>query len=278
MEMKLFSIVVVCLNAGSGLSETVESVLRQTCMDYEVIVKDGGSRDGSVEALIRLSEKYPAAYQRVTIYQERDRGIYEAMNQAVAHTEGAYLLFLNCYDHFFDDRVLERVARLMENKNPSGGDRRRIYYGDVFEKKTGEIVASNPHITPFACYRNIPCHQVCFYDRRLFEERQYDPHYRVRADYEHFLWSYFVKRAELTYLPLAVSSYEGGGFSETKENRKISKAEHKKITSLYMSHWQLLGYRLVLLLTLAPLRRYMAENRQLAGIYQRLKKLLYRKK
>ena len=152
-----------------------------------------------------------------------------------------------------------------------------IYYGDIYEKLTGTQVSSNPQMDAFACYRNVPCHQCCFYDRRLFAERGYDVAYVVRADYEHFLWCYFQKKADPVYLPVTVASYEGGGFSETKENRRISKQEHKEITKRYLSLGQRCSYRLLLFLTLAPLRRKMAESRSLSGVYNRMKRLLYRR-
>ena len=75
-----FSIIVVALNAGEKLKETVDSVLNQTWQDYEIVVKDGGSKDGSVDAL--------PEDERIKVYVEKDTGIYEAMNQAVAKAKG----------------------------------------------------------------------------------------------------------------------------------------------------------------------------------------------
>ena len=74
----MYSIIVVCLNAGRRLCETVGSVLGQRCADFEVVVKDGGSSDGSVEM---LAEAWQDA--RLRVYTEKDSGIYDAMNQAV---------------------------------------------------------------------------------------------------------------------------------------------------------------------------------------------------
>ena len=78
------------------------------------------------------------------------------------------------------------------------------------------------------------------------------------------------------WLPVVVASYEGGGFSETAQNRKVSAAEHKAITKRYFNRKQLFTYRLILLLTLAPLRTKMAQSPALSGVYNRIKKLLYR--
>lgn len=79
----------------------------------------------------------------------------------------------------------------------------------------------------------------------------------------------------MRYFPVTVTSYEGGGFSETKENRKRSAAEHRYIVRKYMSAGQIFVYRLIMLLTLAPLRTYLAQNPVTAGIYQGIKRKLY---
>ncbi len=79
------------------------------------------------------------------------------------------------------------------------------------------------------------------------------------------------------YMPVTVVSYEGGGFSETKENRRRSAAEHRHIVRKYMSVGHIFAYRLVLLFTLAPLRTYLASNEKTAAAYQYLKRKLYGK-
>lgn len=79
------------------------------------------------------------------------------------------------------------------------------------------------------------------------------------------------------YMPVTVVSYEGGGFSETEENRRRSAAEHSHIVRKYMSIGQIITYRLLLLFTLAPLRTYLASNEKTAAAYQYVKRKLYGK-
>lgn len=275
MAFPMFSIIVVSLNAGDKLLETIESIREQSFTDYEVVIKDGGSKDGSVEFLKKQMLGFDTAMRnRIRLFEEKDSSIYDGMNQAVEKAEGKYLYFLNCGDYFYDERVLERVAEaISENKTGS-----LIFYGDIFDALRGNVVASNPKINGFACYRNVPCHQACIYDRVLFEKRGYEPKYRVRADYEHFLYSFYKEKAKPVYMPVVLASYEGGGFSETEENRKKSAAEHKEITKRYMSLPARISYRVALLLTLAPLRTKMAESPKMAGFYNKLKDMIYGKK
>lgn len=283
MKSPMFSILVVSLNPGGKLVETMRSVAKQTYRDYEVIVKDGGSKDGSLDAL-RTYLQESGAPQQVRILEQPDTSIYDGMNQATRAAQGEYLYFLNCGDFFTSEEVLAQAAEEIRAALQSSGtektaesDAPKIFYGDILDALRGQVVASNPHIDDFACYRNVPCHQACIYHYSLFEERGYDPVYRVRADYEHFLWCYFRRDASPRYIPVTLASYEGGGFSETPENRRRSAREHREITALYMSRGQRLKYRAILLATLAPLRTKMAESPAWSGFYNKCKKRLYRR-
>ncbi|MDE7269514.1 MAG: sulfatase-like hydrolase/transferase [Acetatifactor sp.] len=262
-----FSIIVVALNPGDKLRQTVESVLSQSCEDYEIVVKDGGSTDGSLESLPEDA--------RIRVYTESDSGIYDAMNQAVKKAQGEYLLFLNCGDVFYDAGVLERALRCAEQER---GDAPLVLYGDTYGAKNDVLIAAPAEIDGFACYRNIPCHQSCFYDARLCKEKPYRAEYRIRADYDHFLWCYYRAGARMVYLDGVVASYEGGGYSESRENRKRDKEEHRQITQEYMSPEELGRYRRVMLLTLAPVRSFLAENRLTSGVYHWMKTCFYRHK
>ncbi len=276
---KTFSIIVVCYNAGEKLHKTIASIREQTEDDYEIIVQDGLSTDGSVERL--------SAGADLKLFRERDEGIYDAMNRAVSHAGGKYLFFLNCGDYFADEEVLAKVKREIEKcdrachkdsvQKQGKGKRRppRIFYGNIRERATGAHVMSNPVIDDFACYRNVPCHQACFYDRRLLVKRGFRTCYRVRADYEHFLWCHYRAHAITVYMPLTVASYEGEGFSESGENRRRSAAEHVHIVKKYMSRGRILQYRMIMILTLAPLRTFLASHEATAGVYQKIKAGLY---
>lgn len=267
----LFSIVVVSLNPGERLLETLKSIEMQSCADYEVVIKDGGSKDSSIEEMRRFLEEKQEFSKRVRFICEPDKSIYDAMNQAIGYAQGEYLYFLNCGDLFYSEQVLEEIKTAILKETFS----KRIVYGDIFDALRQERVASNPQIDAFACYRNVPCHQACFYQKELFANRGYHTEYKVRADYEHFLWCFFKAGAKMQYVPVVISSYEGGGYSETKENRKRSAVEHKEITAMYMTKGQRFKYRLILWVTLAPIRKKMAESKRFSGLYQKWKRLLY---
>ena len=139
-----FSIITVCLNPGEKLNATLDSVMRQSCRDFEVILKDGGSRDGSIEKWKQGHASRPGAGQ-VRIFAEKDAGIYDAMNQAVTHAQGEFLLFLNCGDVFPDGEVLERTRKVIEEERAAGTDLTRlVLYGDTGSEKNRVTIASAP--------------------------------------------------------------------------------------------------------------------------------------
>lgn len=273
-----FSIVTVCLNPGEKLNITLDSILEQSCGDLEVILKDGGSTDGAVERWQRENVSRHRV-EKVRIFVEKDAGIYDAMNQAVTHASGKFLLFLNCGDFFADEKVLERTYHAIKQEKDAGGNMDRlVMYGDTCGEKNGVVIASAPEITGFTCYRNIPCHQSCFYSAALCREKPYDLRYRIRADYDHFLWCYYRAGAKMCHMKFAVAAYEGGGVSEDRANRELDKREHGQIVKTYMGGGELLRYRFLMACTFAPLRTAMAESRTFSGIYHRLKEKIYFKK
>ena len=299
MQKPFFSIVVVSLNPGERLEKTLKSILEQTYENYEVILKDGGSKDGSLASLKERGffEKKP----RIKIIEQPDRSIYDGMNQAVTYAVGDYIQFLNCGDYFYSKTVLEEAAGYIseelakldtgvncfgqgegENfvRTADGMKEKKfppmIFYGNQYNQLQDSIVYSAPQINDFTCYRNVPCHQVCFYDCRLFGARAYELKYKVRADYEHFLYSIYEEGAKGVSMPMIVASYEGGGFSETKENRRQSALEHIEITKKYLGAGKVLKYRMIMWLTLAPLRTWMAENPKMSGIYNGIKNGIYK--
>ena len=282
-----FSVLVVCLNPGEKLKDTLASIERQTFSNYEIVVKDGCSTDGSMVYARDLQKKFKkqaavmpenAPTPQLHLIEKKDEGIYDAMNQAAAFATGRYLYYLNCGDIFYNGNVLQEMSEFIAQKPSCQG----IYYGNIFERLTGHVILSNPHMDAFGCYRNVPCHQACFYDKKLLLAHPFNTKYKVRADYEQFLWCFFENTDKegtpFFYRDILIADYEGGGFSETKENSRISKREHREIVHKYMSRKQIAKYRLVMWLTLAPLRTRIAQNKKTAGIYNRIKKMIYGRK
>jgi len=101
--MKL-SIITINYNDKEGLRKTIESVLSQTWTDYEYLIIDGGSADGSLDVIREYEDK-------ITYWiSEKDNGIYNAMNKGIVKSKGAYLQFLNSGDYLVDNKVFENMT------------------------------------------------------------------------------------------------------------------------------------------------------------------------
>lgn len=274
-----FSIYICCYNAGTKLNKTVQSVLNQTYVDYEIIIKDGKSTDGCVDDLLQNPEITDGlARGQIRLMVENDQGVYDGMNQAIEWIKGEYVIFMNCGDTFADENVLLRTSAFIEGHSGEAnieeiGD---ILYGDVFCENRRAVDPAPRYIDGFVCYRNIPCHQACFYKKELFSKKKYDTKLKIRADYDHFLWCIYKAQAKAIYLGYTVASYEGNGISESRENREQDRVEHELVVKRYMSNQEISGYKLRLALSLQPIRKKLASSNSFSPIYHKVKQTIYK--
>ena len=106
---KKVSVITVNYNNLKGLERTISSVLLQSFSDFEYIIVDGGSSDGSKE-YIESKQEYINQW-----VSEKDHGVYNAMNKAIRMAQGEYCIFMNSGDHFFSSQSLE--LRLLRGRN-----------------------------------------------------------------------------------------------------------------------------------------------------------------
>ena len=199
----LLSIITVNLNNREGLERTLESVASQTCRDFEYVVVDGGSTDGSRE----LIESRAGMIDRWV--SEPDRGVYAAMNKGVRMAREKYVLFLNSGDSLFDSRTIEKILPALE------GDA-TVVAGDVYnwgDGVEGKISRSPKKITlPFLVFFTVN-HQACFIRRDRLEDRPYDEGLRIVSDWKFFLQEHLDGRLNYRKVPVVVSRYNTDGLS-----------------------------------------------------------------
>lgn len=200
------------------------SLLCQTFTEFEWIVIDGGSTDGSTETVAECRDRI--AY----MVSEPDRGIYHAMNKGIAASAGEYLLFLNSGDCLHDKDVLANVAPWLDGKD--------YYIGSM---QTGSEILT-VEISDFAdlvsyAVRFIP-HQCTFMHRRVFDRYgMYDESMRIAGDWEFFYRSIIFGDAEGESLPYVVAVYEPEGISvrestAAKRETEAVRLRHKGVNTL----------------------------------------------
>lgn len=229
MHTVLFSVIVVSLNAENTIRDTIDSVLQQTCEDFEIIVKDGLSGDATLAVIPRD--------KRIHIVSEQDASVYDGMNQAIRYASGKYIIFMNCGDRFYSNDVLEVIA---ENVSRNHLDGREVLYGNYFLR--GAEHKQVPEITRQEIVSAGLCHQTVFCGRVLFEEYGLlDSDMRICADHEH-LARLFVNGVPIRYVDKIICEYQGGGLSEQTENIKTVREEGNLIRKRYFQKKDILIY------------------------------------
>jgi len=206
----LFTIVTICYNAFDSIDSTLKSVFEQTCHDYEYIVIDGLSTDGTVEKLSQYSSKLSK------FVSEKDKGLYDAMNKGLALASGKYVLFLNAGDQFSSDTVLQKVKEgIYQNEGYIA------YYGDVIYHSDW----GNRYVRPFKLKRihtGMFCsHQSIFINTESAKQIGFDLSYRYAADYG-MIYEVYKNNPNFCYLPFAfsiVTVQSGTTYSHFKDSQ-----------------------------------------------------------
>jgi len=244
-----FSIIVVSLNAEGTIAKTIQSILDQTFLDYEVVVKDGKSADKTL-AHIPKSE-------RIKVYQSQDTGVYDAMNQAILLSNGQHLCFLNCGDVFPNSNVLEQLFSKISRNQVS--DEPLVVYSDYIRK--GILFRSPAKLTDFYLFRTPLNHQSMFYSAATFRRfGGYMSQYGVLADHE-LTMRLYRQNVRFLYIDVISSDYLGGGISEAPMNKLVKHKECNQIRMQYFSKLQLVGYSIVILFTFKRLREMLISDK-----------------
>jgi glycosyltransferase involved in cell wall biosynthesis len=201
------SIITVNYNDAAGLERTINSVINQTSLDFEYIVIDGGSNDGSLEVI----KKYQ---KRINFFiSEKDSGIYNAMNKGIKVARGDYLFFLNSGDHFFDNDVIKNYNSCLQNED-------LVYFNVEIKNCNISKIVSYPSILRFSdFYIGGICHQSVFIKKTLFEMiGLYDEDLKIVSDWKFFILVLFKHNCSYKKVNGTLSTYYLGGISSQINN------------------------------------------------------------
>lgn len=211
--MKL-SIITINYNNCEGLRKTIQSVVNQTCQEFEYIIIDGGSTDGSVEVIKEYAD-------RINYWvSESDKGIYDAMNKGIRRASGEYCLFMNSADVIFHPTTLENISHIFDGTDIISGNL-------LFDHGHVMIPPQNPSAKYFYNY-TLP-HQATFIRRHLLEKHPYDTSYRIVSDWKFWIEALVFDNCSYSTIDVVIALFDCSGISSTNEPLRIQ--EQKDVLS-----------------------------------------------
>lgn len=212
-----YSIITINYNNREGLELTIKSVINQTSKDFEYIVIDGGSTDGSVDII-----KQNADHINYWV-SEKDKGVYNAMNKGIAQAKGDYLVFMNSGDCFHTPDVLELMSDYQED----------IICGKVF--KGNATIPSGHHkpaITLVDLMRGSLPHQAMFIKRELMQKYPYDENYKILSDWKFCIQAFVFDNCTFRNSDVIIADYDISGIS-TNSNGLLAKEREIILKELF---------------------------------------------
>jgi glycosyltransferase involved in cell wall biosynthesis len=225
MNPKL-SIISVNLNNATGLRKTIESVVSQTLTDYEYIIIDGGSTDGSVDVIKEFADK-------ITYWvSEPDKGIYNAMNKGILKSNGEYLQFLNSGDEYYTPYSQEMAFDCISQKSTNIN----LFFFDYIyqncDKKT--LISSNDVTNKFIIYNKGFGHPSTFYKKTLFDTLGlFEERYKISGDRAFYMKALVRIKEPFAYFTFPLSVFYEGGFSTNQSNQATLLSEDSEIINTY---------------------------------------------
>lgn len=201
MNTKL-SIITINYNNLEGLQRTIESIENQTWQEFEYIVIDGGSTDGSAAYIESQSNNIDYWVS------EPDSGIYNAMNKGIAKATGEYLLFLNSGDHLFNEAVLRKSLSYLIHYD-------LVCFNMEIKGKENPYVFSAPDEVRYSdLYFEFLPHPATFIKRELFATvGLYDEKFEIISDWKFFILALFKFNCSYKKINETVSTFYSDGVS-----------------------------------------------------------------
>lgn len=232
--MPKLSIITINYNNFAGLERTVESVFNQTWQEFEFIVIDGGSTDGSVAYI--ESQTSNIDYW----VSESDSGIYNAMNKGIAEAKGDYLLFLNSGDYLFENNVLMDNCNYLQDID-------LICFDMLVLNEDLKTITSKPDFLRFSdLYLGTLPHQATFIKRELFiKVGSYDENLKIVSDWKFFILALFKYHCSYKKIDATLSIFHFDGISADVKNKEKMRNERRQVLEeyfdAYLQDYELFG-------------------------------------
>lgn len=212
------SIITINYNNSKGLRKTLSSVVSQTFSNFELVVIDGNSIDGS--KIILEEFKSNINY----IVSEPDNGIYQAMNKGIQAAKGVYLFFLNSGDDLVHDNALSEAAKHLKDED--------LVYFNINRLKDNQLTVKEvPSKMSFFYLHNdtIP-HQSIFIKKELFNKvGLYDESLKLVSDWKFIITALIKYDASYKHVSEVFSNFYEGGVSSSKGSFEAMEKERQLV-------------------------------------------------
>lgn len=199
-----FSVVSVVLNDLKGLKYTWQSLVLQDFRDFEWVVVDGGSSDGTEKFLAELKG------DNFRWLSEKDTGIYDAMNKSLNLCKADYVVFLNAGDFFTDSSTLEKVGAHLQMSDRSPDI---LFAEATYVFNSGIRWYREPKQLDNYIWHGLPAiHQATLYKRHRLQNTKYDLSYKFCGDY-YMAAKLFIEGIHANYLDQSLVEFPVGGTS-----------------------------------------------------------------
>lgn len=170
------SVITIVYNGKEYLEQTIRSIIGQSYSNFEYIIIDGGSIDGSLEII----EKYQSS---INYWQSvPDNGIADAMNKGLKVSKGEYIVFIHADDYLVDNQVIEKVAQQINNED--------MLIGNIIFGSDSKLLKPRG-FNYWMNFKTGVYHQAAFCHRRVFEQiGGFDIRIKIAMDYDFFLRAY----------------------------------------------------------------------------------------
>lgn len=218
----LISIITINYNNKEGIERTIKSITSQTFQEFEYIIIDGGSTDGSREIIEKYSDKI--SYW----ISEPDKGIYNAMNKGIVKATGEYLLFINSGDELFENNTIEKSLSNLHTEDIISGNLNFI------NDKSNGIGYAQEHVTFLQMYRDTIWHPCTFIKKKAFDEvGLYDEKLKICSDWKWFLLAVYKYNKKYKNINTVISNFYLDGISSDKQYQNLIAKEKRSVFEQY---------------------------------------------
>jgi glycosyltransferase involved in cell wall biosynthesis len=224
MNKPHYSIVTVSLNSAKEIESTAGSIKQQNYANFNWIVIDGGSTDGTLDILRGYRDLIS------NLVSEPDKGIYDAMNKGILHAKGQYILFLNAGDSLYKSNSLSSIDLSL---NPD------LIVGNLFFSQSGLVRESPQLLQKDYLLKGMLPHQASLFRRDIFDKYGFfDSSYRIAGDYEMF--SRLIQKYKVSYahVPDIIANFDETGISSNDNFRDLRKQENHRVRWKYFPRYR----------------------------------------